>query len=210
VWDLATTRTRLGERLAEESTVFWDATERDDAINDAQRFIAAVTRGVPQTLTGSVSQATPYLAVSGKLLGDYVTAGQVDGGRALGFTVQELADRAYPGWRTAEGTPRWAVVAPDESRVYLTPTNTVADAVTVKVSVLPADLAADSDELFGGETVMEKYQGPLLSMAAAFLLLKERYDQDAERFYQFAIQEISALGVDPARIPPLREAAPNG
>ena len=210
MWDLATTRTRLGERLAEASTVFWGPTERDDAINDAQRFISAVTRGLSQTLTGTVSQSTPYLTVTGRLLGEYVSAGQVTGGRALAYITQEVADRADPGWRTAYGTPRWAVVAPDERRVYLTPTTNAGDAVTVKVSVLPNDLTADSSELFGGVLIMEKYQAPLVTMAAAFLLLKERYDQDAERFYQFAVQELSSLGVEPARIPPLREVAQSG
>ena len=211
MWDLATTRTRLGERLAEASTVFWGDTERDDAINDAQRFIAAVTRGVPTTLTGTVSQATPYLTSPAKLLGDYISAGRVDSGGALSFTPLEVVDRAYPGWRSAVGSPRWVIVAPQEDRVYLAPTTVAGDAVTVFVSILPPDLALDSDPLFAGEPVMEKYQSALLNMAAFYLLLKERYDQDAERFYQFAFQELQNLGVSPAEIPPMpRQVTPSG
>jgi hypothetical protein len=93
------------------------------------------------------------------------------------------------------------LVEPSEDRIYFTPTPTSAVDVSARVSVLPADLENDSDVVFGGEEVMEKYQGALLNVAAAYLLLKERYDGDAERFYQFAVQELQAVGLDPARIP---------
>lgn len=210
MWTLGEARTHLSNRLAEASPTFWSSAERDTAINDAQRFIAAVTRGVPSEVTGTVSTTTPYLAAPGKLLGEYVTAGRVVGGSALSTVPLEAADRLYPGWPTHVGTPRWVIAAPQEARVYFAPVTVAGNAVSAWVSILPADLSADGDSLFGGEQVMEKYQSPLLNIAAAYMLLKERYDGDAERFYQFGVQEIQSLGVDPARIPPLREAAPNG
>jgi hypothetical protein len=84
-------------------------------------------------------------------------------------------------------------------------------AVVVNVSVLPDDLVGDGNPLFGGVQVMEKYQGALLNIAISLLLLKERYDGDAERFYQFAVQELQTVGVDPASIPPLpRQVTPSG
>jgi hypothetical protein len=203
MWNLSQARTHLGNRLAEESEVFWPATERDAAINEAQRFIAAVTKGVPLTLSGPVDSTTPYLTVSGKLLGEYPAAGRILGGAALRYANQRVADSVFPGWATAIGAPRWVIPAPHESRVYLAPSPITPMAVSVHVSVLPDDLAGDSDQLFGGELVMEKYQGALLNIAASLLLLKERYDGDAERFYQFAVQEMQAVGLDPASIPPL-------
>ena len=208
MWTLSQARTRLGERLAEASQVFWPDKERDDALNDAQRFIAAVTRGVPLELSGPVDANTPYLVVTGKLLGPYPAAGRGAAGRALSFIPIEVADRIYPTWASRSGFPRWVVTAPHESRVYLTPIPDDPVEVSVNVSVLPPDLAQDGAEFFLGETVMEKYLGPLLNLAASYCLLKERYDGDAERFYSMAIQELSTLGVDPATIPsrPQQEA----
>ena len=210
MWTLSQARARLGNRLAEASTVFWPNTERDDALNEAQRFIAAVTKGVPLTLSGSVDVITPFLTVSGKLLGEYAAAGRVDGGRALSFIPIEAADKIFPDWVNITGDPRWIIAAPHESRVYLSPVPALPTPVTVNVSVLPADLAGDTDELFAGVPVMEKFQGALLNIAASLLLLKERYDGDAERFYQFGVQEIQALGIDPASIPSMRGVTEGG
>lgn len=201
MWNLSQIRARLGDRLAETSEEFWDTTSREYAINEAQRFVAAVTKGVPQTISGSVDSSTPYLTVTGKLLGDYEAAGRVTGGRALGYVPIEAADRGFPTWPTFTGTPRWVIPAPHEDRVYLVPKPDVSTSVTVNISVLPEDLSADGDELFGGEEVMEKYQGVVLNIAASLCLLRERYDGDAERFYQFAIQELQNLGVNPEEIP---------
>ena len=211
MWTLGQTRDRVRERLAEESTVFWSTGERDNAINEAQRFIAALTRGVPLTLSGPVATAQNYLTVAGKLLGDYPAAGNILGGASLRYANPQIADTVFPSWRTAIGSPRWVIPAPHESRVYLAPTPVNPMAVVVNVSVLPDDLVGDGNPLFGGVQVMEKYQGALLNIAISLLLLKERYDGDAERFYQFAVQELQTVGVDPASIPPLpRQVTPSG
>lgn len=207
MWTLSEARTKLGERLAEESTVFWSETIRNNAINEAQRFISAVTRGIPQTLTGNVDDTTPYVTVTGTLLAEYVTSGRVDDGAALRPVAMDVADTVDPDWRTRTGTPRWVVVDSGSDRVYVTPAPTTSTAITVNVAVLPADMTSDSEELFDGVSVMEQYQGALLNIAASLCLLRERYDGDAERFFQFAMQELQALGVDPARIPRLSEVA---
>lgn len=203
MWTLTEARDRLGDRLAEASTVFWDVGVRNDAINEAVRFIAAVTKGVPTTITGNVDTTTPFVAVANAVAGDYATAGYVDGGEALRFVPITSADIIFPGWRTYAGTPRWAIV--DSEAIYLSPVPSTSTAVTVKVAVIPDEVIVDSDELFLGEAVMEKYLGPMLNVAAALCLLRERYDGDAERFYQFAITQLQAIGTDPARIPSIEE-----
>jgi hypothetical protein len=102
-------------------------------------------------------------------------------------------------------------VAVNEDRVYLSPTSEAAVPVTVNVSVLPADLVGDNDQLYLGEETMEKYLNATINVAASILLLKERYDGDAERFYQFAIQDLQQLGVAPEEIPPIpRQVSSNG
>jgi hypothetical protein len=208
MWSLSQIRNRLGQRLAEHSPVFWSPEERNSYINEAQRFVAALTKGVPHTVTGEVSEAVPYLSVSAKLLGDYPSGGRV-GHRAINFVPVAVAQMLYPSWRGAVGAPRWAIVAPEESRVYICPAPATPTTATVTVSILPPDLVGDNDRLFANARVMEKYQGVVLNVAAALALLKERYDGDAERFYSFAIQELQSLGIKPAEIPPLQQVAQN-
>lgn len=205
MWTLLEARTRLSNRLAETGNTFWTANERRDALNDAQRFLAAVTKGCPETLLGDVDVTQPYLEVQGKLVGDYATGGWVagEGLRSLRAVTDVVADTIDPLWGQRKGTPRWLVISPHENRVYVTPAPKTPTPASLTVAVIPPDLVEDGEEVFGGEPVMEKYQGPLINIAAALLLLKERYDGDAERFWGFAIQELQALGVDPATLPPL-------
>ena len=204
MWNLSQMRTRLGQRLAETSTVFWGESEREGYINEAQRFVASITKGVPQEVSGTVDSDTPYLPVSGKPLGEYPSAGVVDG-RRVTFVPIEVANAMDPHWGETVGSPRWLIFDPQFSRVYVSPKPYTAMTAEVAVSILPADLVNDSDELFGGAVAMEKYQGVVLNIAAALALLKERYDGDAERFYAFAVNELQSLGFRPAEIPPLRE-----
>jgi hypothetical protein len=207
MWTLSETRTHLGNRLAEESTVFWSDDERDAAINHAQRLIATATHGVPATVTGPVSTGTNYLTTTGKVLGVYEHAGRVVGGPALSYAASMASANAiYPGWADAVGEPRWVMPAINESRVYLAPVPAVPVNVTVYVSVIPADVVGDSDPLFANATTMERYQGAVINLAAALLFLKERYEQDAERFWQLGLQEMQIAGTDSRRLPPMREA----
>lgn len=206
MWTLAQARERLGRRLAEVSTTFWDNTERNNAVNDAMRLIASLTRGIPEVVTGDVNTTTNYVTYTGTPVGEYVTAGVADGS-AMSVVPMNIANAMYPEWRTAVGDPRWALVDTRESRVYIAPVPSTSVEVTVTVAVLPPELTVDNEPLFLGQASMERYQTALLNMAAAYCLLRERYDGDAERFWQFGIQELQMLGVEPNTVPPLREAA---
>ena len=203
MWTLSEVRQKLTQRLAEEANVFWTAAERDSAINEAQRFIAAITNGVSTVVSGVIDKNFPYLTAPGKLLNMYEIAGWVAGPKleALRAIPVASANLIDPGWVNRRGRPRWLLVNPAEKRLYFSPSPHDPIEVSARVSVLPDDMEDDSDPLFNGEQVMQKYQGALLNVAAALLLLKERYDGDAERFYAFAVNELTSLGVEPARIP---------
>ena len=188
------------------SNVFWDTTERNNAINDACRFIAGVTKGVPEVVTGALSYAAPYLTFTGTPVGEYVTAG-VAGDSGLTSVPMPAADAMYPAWRSARGEPKWAIVDTREKRVYVAPIPTSSTTATVTVAVLPPEVTSDAEELFMGHAAMERYQTAMLNIAAAYCLLRERYDGDAERFWQFALGELQTLGVAPNTVPSLREAA---
>lgn len=202
MWTLAEARSRVTARAGEASTQFWTEEDRNDAINDAVRFISAVTNGVPRTETGAISSTTPYLSITGNITGVHGSAGNIVGGAALTVVPIDVADRKFPGWRTFAGTPRWVVLDTRTNRAYLTPVPADSTNVTVTVAVTPGPITAG--ELFFGNDSMEKYLGALVNYAVAMLLLKERFDGDAERFYQFAVNELREVGVDPSRIPPMR------
>lgn len=208
MWTLANTRTRLSDRLGEDSTVFWDQTARDSYINDAQRFVASVTLGVPETVSGAVSSTTPYLTLPDKILSAHAASGYVDGGDAITAIGIEQANLYSPNWRTFKASyPEWAILDLQSKRAYLSPIPKTSKTVYLTVSVLPDDLTLTSDTLFNGVPVMEKFQNVVLQMAATYALLKERYDGDAERYYQFAVQELQTLGVNPNAIPSFREVS---
>lgn len=207
MWTLAQARSRLTGRLGEVSTAFWSNQDRNDAINDAQRLVSAVTLGVPLTTTGTVNSTTPSVDIEGSVVGAYGTAGRITGGSALSTIPISQADANFPGWRTYSGTPKWVVVDLGLSKAYLVPTPTSDTSVEVTVSVIPNDLTSDSDKLFLGVAAMERYLGALLNFAAFYCLLRERYDGDAERFFQLATQELQAVGADPRSIPSFKEVA---
>jgi hypothetical protein len=206
MWTLAELRTRLSDRLGEESVVFWDQTARDSYINDAQRFVASVTRGVPETVTGAVSTASTYLTLPDEILNAHAADGYVEGGDALTTVGIETANLRSPNWRTFTGKkPEWLVLDLQGKRAYVTPIPRVTTTVYLTVSVFPDELTLTTDELFNGAAVMEKYQNATLQLAAMYALLKERYEGDAERYYQFAIQELQTMGINPNVIPPFQE-----
>jgi hypothetical protein len=213
MWTFEHAVTRLTDRVAENSTAFWSSQERKNALNDAQRFIAAVTKGVPSTVTGTVDPNARSIPVPGKLVSEYPSGGTAGSGSdAVSLTVVPIgiANIIDPAWRSRIGTPRWVIVSPHEGLLHVTPVRATQTPVSVTVAVIPQDLVGEEDKLFGGESVMEKYQGALINIAAALLMLKERYDGDAERYWGFAVQEMQALGVNPAEIPSLRQAAADG
>ena len=204
IWTLSDLKTRLGERLAETGTTFWGEAERTSMLNEAQRYIAAITKGVPETVSGSVDSSTPYVALPDQALDIHSDGAYVDGGNSLRAVPKELLDRIDPQWRKrTAASPQWVAVDTASQRVYVTPKPTSSKTLNVVVAVLPDDMSLDSDEPFDGHGPMEKYQGAIVQYATVLALLKERYDQDAERFYQFFQQEMVNLGNDPASIPPM-------
>lgn len=207
MWTLSEARASLTTRIGEESTVFWSTADRTAAINDAQRFIASLTKGVPLVVSGSISTASPSLTVSGNIVGMHGSAGRITDGAALSMVPIDAANAGFPAWRTYVGTPKWAVVDVAESKVYFAPIPSTSTAVEVTLAVSPAELVDDNDELFSGQASMDKYLGALINYAAAMLLLRERFDGDAERFYQFALQELQMLGIDPNVVPSFKAVA---
>lgn len=208
MWTLAQARQRVTARVGEESTVFWSIEDRHNAINDAQRFIAAVTKGVPLTVTGTVEASKPYLEVNGNIVGMHGSAGRVVNGPALTMQAIDVADLTFPAWRTYTGNPRWVILDTGNSRAYVAPAPKQQTEVEVVVAVTPAELTDDNDLLFSGVKSMERYQNALVNFAVAMLLLRERFDGDAERFYQFAVNELRDAGIDPTAIPPMPPVPP--
>ena len=208
MWTLGEARERLTGRVGEASTDFWTEQDRNDAINDAQRFISSVTHGVPVELTGDVDSTSPYLEVPYNLAGAYGFTGTV-GSRAVITIPAGIVDTIDPNLRNRVGPARWAVVDTSLSRVWVAPAPTTPTPARILVAVTPAALSSDADLLFMGNSSMSKYLGALINYAAAMLLLRERFDGDAERFYQIAVQELGSLGIDPSTIPPM-PAAPQG
>lgn len=199
---LGEARSELTARLGELSTDFWTEGNRNDAVNDAQRFVASITRGVPTQVTGMVSAGVRYLSVPHAIAGAYATSGVV-GEKSVTVVPISVADAVAPAWRNMVGQPRWVVVDTTESRVWVSPAPTIPTNAVLVVAVVPPDLLTDSDPLFLGNSSMDKYLGVVTNYAAAMCLLRERFDGDAERFYQLAVQELGALGADPSVIPPL-------
>jgi hypothetical protein len=58
---------------------------------------------------------------------------------------------------------------------------------------MPADMTADDDELFGGFEAAERYQNPMIHYAVGLALLKQHYDDDANRFFELAVTELNAF-----------------
>lgn len=200
MWTLGEARERLTGRVGEVSTEFWTVKDRNDAINDAQRFVAVATRGVPITITGIVSNGSRYLNVPYAVAGDYAFSGTV-GDRAVTVVPVKVADTIDPRWRTRTGPARWVFVDAFASRVWVSPAPGYEVDAAITLAVTPPALLADNERLFLGNEAMSKYLGVVLNYAAAMLLLRERFDGDAERFYQIAVNELGVLGVEPGVIP---------
>jgi len=168
-------------------------------------MVAAITRGIHSEVSGTVSTSSRTLTLPAKFLNGSAAMGYVDGGRALSVVDIETANRISPNWRTLVGGPLWIVLDVMGDSAYVTPAPQSSKTVYLTVSVLPTDMSADSDEVFDGADSMEKYQGTVINFAATLALLKERYDGDAERFYQFGMQELTSLGVKPDDIPTFQQ-----
>lgn len=220
---------RLADRLAEDSTVFWSNTSRVAAINDAQRGISAVVKGVPERVIGVIGGGTRTLSFSGRpvaqdaasgvalgtitnlpLVGGAMVGTAMLGGvhspgeRALIAVRRDVADALHPHWWGVVGMmPRWLVIDEFLKEVRFTPLPSVLVGVEVIVRVLPEEVVQDTDLLFNGVDSMDKYLESVVLYAAAILLLRERYEGDAERFYGLALNELQRLGHAAGELPPL-------
>lgn len=202
MWTLAEARARLSDRLSEDSTVFWSGEARNDYLNDAQRFIASLTRGIVFDVTGVVGVNNPFLPLPANVFNASPAQGYTATGRVLTTVPIHQANLWDLHWRRHRSkTPMWVVTDFARRRAYVSPVPVPNMEIQVAVAVHADTLVNDTQLVFNGSGPMEKYQTVLLNIAAAYALLKERYDQDAERYYQFAMQELSALGVSPEEIP---------
>lgn len=204
---LAEMRSRVTSMLAEESQVFWSQTERNRAINDAQKFIAALTQGVQVSILSS-GPTSPSV-----YFGTYPVAGvkhaEGEWGTdslvlpAIDIEAIRVIDRHWR--REVPLPPRWIVVDAAASSVWLYPNPEIAlrQYWIAKLKVIPGD-ASDNDLLFSGAVSMEKFLVATALIACAYLLLKERFDNEAEKYYQMGVQELQILGVDSGSIPPLQ------
>ena len=205
MWTLEELRTKIRDRLAENSTNFWSDGDLLSYINEAQRLVSSLSESVYETLKGDVSTAKPYLKVEGKLVGEFIFSGYIDGGASLYAMNIGKADLIWPEWRMAKGAPKWVFIDPVLSRVFCVPAPKLPTSVTLEVAIISPDLVDDSDILFNDTSILEKFQGAVLNYAAGLALLKERYDGDAERFIQLAHQELHLLGLESTSLPTLKE-----
>lgn len=197
--------TTLAHRLAEEGTVYWSAGERVHYLNESQRLIAKILGGIPVTYT--LAETISDLPVgwlnqfesSGYIIHE-VTGDELGSIRLL--SAGEV-DRSWPGWRrqTVRLDPLWVVLDAAERKLHVVPPLKPNTHVRLNVGVLPFDMISGSDELFQGHSQFEPYTSVVVTLAASLALLKERYEQDAERFYASAMREMQLLGATPYSIP---------
>lgn len=226
MWTLQQTKLKLQDRLAETGTSFWS--DLDSYINEAQRYISALTEGVPYEITATIDNSNFTITLPEKFLGTFDDGFYTSTNRSLKPIPHAVVQSKFPNWRQVRGNPRWIAFDVEAKKAYVFPiagvdvilvdenSNPLTDlgtllhdndpyTVTGQVAVLPNDLSSSTDELFNGQDIMEKYQGAVVNYAAVLALLKERYDGDAERFYQFFVQELQSLGVAPERIPGMKQ-----
>lgn len=229
-WTLNDAREVLTTRLAEESTFFWTTAARTQALNDAQVIISSVTKGIPEHINGVIGGGINSLPFTGSLTSPDAASGFVMPGgtttaivgeaivgsaiigfpggsypaKALVVVRRDVADVLNPHWWGASvAGPRWFVVDGPSRKVYFTPVPPQVVRVGVELRVLPQPLQASNDLLFNGVPTMDKYFNPLINIAASMLLLNERFENEAERFYGLAMAELRELGVASRDIPPL-------
>lgn len=199
---LAQMRERVTARLAEESTVFWTVNDRNRAINDAQKFVATVSKGVEVDVTPQPGKAHASLKALGSA-GIRMSYGFYDG-YYLPAVSSEEATLVSRRWRQpSDFPPIWVVVDARGETVYLAPPPKAPKDWRFFARVVPGDIS-DGEKLFLGRDSMEKFLNATSLIACAYLLLQERFDGDAERFYQMGLQELTALGVDSGSIPALQ------
>ena len=205
---LGQARERVTERLAETSGVFWSEEARNRAINDAARLVATLTKGVTKTYSIPANNfahnfGNDILAGINHISASFVTGSSIVIVPAVSFTEASKVSRNFSFF--AGSAPRWLVVDESNGTAFLRPIPPAPfPSWNITANVIPAPVQNDNDNLFLGNSSMDKYITPTVLLACAYLLLQERFDGDAERFYQLGLQELTMLGVDSTTIPPLQ------
>lgn len=204
---LAQARRHLRDRIAEEGVEFWSSQDEVMYINLAQNFIAAVTRGVTAEVEGQVGRDNTFLPLPPRVINAHQLSGYIDdSGDVMGTVSAADANLISPSWRNFVGKrPKWFILDVDAKRAYVSPIPHRDVTVNLRVSVLPAEVTDDSDELFNGVDAMDKYFNATINMAAMYAFHKERYDGEAERAYGWVINELQQLGVNPNAVPPFQQ-----
>lgn len=200
-------RSLLRDRLAEEGNEFWADKALDSYANLAQNFIASVTRGVSELITEEVGGTVSTFSLPARTLNAHQLSGfDTESGEALGSVPLHAANILSPSWRTLRGVrPKWVILDFDAKEGHVSPVPYRKRDIDLRVAVLPDPVEHSNDKLFNGLSVMDKYLNVTINMAAFYGLLRERFDNDAERFYGIAFKELIDLGVNPNDIPPFEE-----
>lgn len=198
---LGEARERVTEKLAEVSSVFWTEPARNRAINDAARMVAVTTKGVIQDFPTSGVQVQ---FGSAPLAGVNLINVTYDTVKLPAVSIEE-ATMTNRNTLKSGLRPRWLLVDERAGVGVLHPLPSVVKPWTVTANVIPPQVNQDTQELFLGSAYMDRYITPTILLACAYLLLQERFDGDAERFYQMALQELTVLGVDATTFPPLQQ-----
>lgn len=200
---LSELKTSLSDRLAEFSTVFWSDQERTNLLNEAQLFVAKLAGGIPRRYTTD----STIFTMPDYWIGSFESSGHVrraDGrSHAVRFISAGQLDRVFPDWRspTFKLNPMWVVLDRESRQAQVVPALPADATLELTFGALPPDLRNGSDLLFDGQAALSIYESPVVTLAAGFALLKERYENDAERFFTLAMQNLTALGIDPYSIP---------
>lgn len=207
--NLAQARRHFRDRVAEEGVEFWGEADVLRYLNLAQDFIASVTRGVSEEVTEQVGVGQSSFPLPARTLNAHQLSGyDADRGEAMGTISVADANLISPSWRRMRGHyPKWFILDIDNREAHVSPIPTRPVNVSLRVSVLPDPVSVDSDPLFNGQDVMDKYLNALINTAAVYAYLKERFDQEAERMYGFVVRELQDLGANPNSIPPFAEVA---
>ena len=216
MWTLADTLDRLGDRLSELDVNYWSISQRKYYINESQRWLSALTRGVQIRIRQDVHHLAAFkIAIPDnfKVIGEAVNTGSITSGvgreRGLNFvSIRELSEE-WPNWRQARGIPKWLAIDYVDNTIQVIPLPESTNQVEVNIAVIPPDLVADNDRLFRNIGYMEQYQGVVLNYAFVLALLKQRYDDDSARVYGFVTNELHSLGVNPLDIPSFERVRQN-
>lgn len=207
--NLAQARRHFRDRVAEEGMEFWAEADVLRYLNLAQDFIAAITRGVSEEILTEVGEGQSSFPLPPRTLNAHQLSGfDADRGEAMGTISVADANLIAPSWRRMRGHfPKWFILDIDAREAHVSPIPASPVTVSLRVSVLPDEVVVDSDELFNGQAVMDKYLNTLINTATVYAYLKERFDQEAERIYGFVVRELQDLGANPNSIPPFAEVA---